>query len=354
MNMPSQYQASFYRELAKLCDLTVVYSGGLSRQRRELGWVTDTDGYKIIMESNMDLKSTLLLNGESCHLVSGFPGGLTNFLRHTVSPKGLPIATQTEMPVPDEISFGWKVLAKSFVPVIARKRICVLGIGAAVRVFLERLRVPKDLIFPFAYFPFLERTQDPNPSGPIMYVGQLIPRKGVDLLITALTKSKRARSRGLVIVGDGSQKKDLVNQVSRLGLAGAVKFIGAKKSSETKGYIENASCLVLPSRFDGWGVVVNEAILLGVPVIVSDSCGASELVVHGQCGYVFTSGDGDDLGGKLDTLSTNNTIWSGMSEMAKAYSSSITPRNGANYFMSIIDFMREGAVGGRPIPQWFK
>jgi glycosyltransferase involved in cell wall biosynthesis len=52
---------------------------------------------------------------------------------------------------------------------------------------------------------------------------------------------------------------------------------------------------VLPSRFDGWGAVVNEALMVGTPVICSDRCGASDVIENGRNGYVFEADNADAL-----------------------------------------------------------
>ena len=59
--------------------------------------------------------------------------------------------------------------------------------------------------------------------------------------------------------------------------------------------IAAADLLALPSRWDGWGLVVNEALAVGVPVIASNACGASDLIRQDVNGYVFTSEDAASL-----------------------------------------------------------
>jgi glycosyltransferase involved in cell wall biosynthesis len=56
---------------------------------------------------------------------------------------------------------------------------------------------------------------------------------------------------------------------------------------------------VLPSRFDGWGAVVNEALMVGTPVICSNRCGASDVIENGRNGYVFEAGSARALRERL-------------------------------------------------------
>ena len=59
---------------------------------------------------------------------------------------------------------------------------------------------------------------------------------------------------------------------------------------------------MLPSRFDGWGAVVNEALMVGTPVICSDRCGASDLIENGRNGYVFEAGNARALRERLHSF----------------------------------------------------
>src|SRR5205085_7709712 len=88
----------------------------------------------------------------------------------------------------------------------------------------------------------------------------------------------------------------------QLGIAADVVFAGTSSSGEVQQSIAAASALVLPSRFDGWGLVINEALMAGVPVIVSNACGAAELVQDGVHGFVFSSGDSASLATKMASL----------------------------------------------------
>jgi glycosyltransferase involved in cell wall biosynthesis len=80
----------------------------------------------------------------------------------------------------------------------------------------------------------------------------------------------------------------------------AVRFTGAVDIDQLQNYFLDSTCLVLPSRSEAWGLVVNEALSYGCPVVVSNQCGcAPELVIDGKTGYLFQVGDTDDLYRKM-------------------------------------------------------
>ncbi|AOF85401.1 glycosyl transferases group 1 family protein [Hydrogenophaga sp. RAC07] len=132
----------------------------------------------------------------------------------------------------------------------------------------------------------------------ILYVGQLIARKRVDLLLQAFSQLDLPSAR-LRIIGQGEEAQNLQRLASQLGVAERVRFSPGLPNAETVAAMAAADVLVLPSRFDGWGAVVNEALMVGTPVICSDRCGASDVIEQGRNGYVFEAGNASALGGHL-------------------------------------------------------
>ncbi|QHE88543.1 glycosyltransferase [Hydrogenophaga sp. BPS33] len=128
----------------------------------------------------------------------------------------------------------------------------------------------------------------------ILYVGQLIPRKRVDLLLTAFSQFGQPQAQ-LRIIGKGAEEQNLRQLAQQLGVADRVQFSPGMPNADTVAAMAEADVLVLPSRFDGWGAVVNEALMVGTPVICSDRCGASDLIEDGRNGYVFEAGSANAL-----------------------------------------------------------
>lgn len=128
----------------------------------------------------------------------------------------------------------------------------------------------------------------------ILYVGQLIMRKRVDLLLTAFSRLDTPTAR-LRVIGKGEEEQSLKQMADKLGIANRVSFEPGMPNAQIVAAMAAADVLVLPSRFDGWGAVVNEALMVGTPVICSDRCGASDLIENGRNGYVFEAGNADAL-----------------------------------------------------------
>jgi 1,2-diacylglycerol 3-alpha-glucosyltransferase len=133
------------------------------------------------------------------------------------------------------------------------------------------------------------RQQLELPENYLLYVGRLAPEKNIDGLIAAFACYCEAGGPwSLVLVGDGAERTRLEKQCVALGIAGRVRFIGLKNARETVPYYAFAGCFVLPSTREPWGLVVNEAMAAGLPVIVSQRCGCAEdLVTPDGNGFVF-------------------------------------------------------------------
>lgn len=172
--------------------------------------------------------------------------------------------------------------------------------------FLESVGFPKEKIFPFRYviepFAGLKTLQNPNRLS-LIFVGQLIYRKGLDTLLKAIARA-RNNTLHLRIIGSGANEHSLKKLANALQISNRVTWLGNLKNETVREEIASASILVLPSRFDGWGAVVNESLACGTPVICSDRCGSQELIKEGINGFKFKAGDVDDLSSKLAYYST--------------------------------------------------
>ena len=125
----------------------------------------------------------------------------------------------------------------------------------------------------------------------LLYLGRLVPIKGVDLLIRAVTQLPNIHLR---IAGDGPERARLEHMTAPLG--DRVRFEGIVGGDKKSGLLHAADALVVPSRREtsgrreGLPTVVIEAMMHGLPTIVSDEGGMKEVVQHGVDGFVFESG----------------------------------------------------------------
>lgn len=127
----------------------------------------------------------------------------------------------------------------------------------------------------------------------IFFCGQLIERKGVAELLHAFAYFQSGRDDAtLVIAGTGNRGRIFKAAAHRLGIAHKVRWLGHVPPENLPGWYALADLFVLPSREEVWGMVINEALACGVPVLTCEPVGAApDLIVEGENGYVVPAGD---------------------------------------------------------------
>ncbi|MFZ0745426.1 MAG: glycosyltransferase, partial [Terracidiphilus sp.] len=128
-----------------------------------------------------------------------------------------------------------------------------------------------------------------------VYVGRFSPEKNLPRLLEAFRIVREKTNAELVLVGYGPDESLLRQITHDLGLNESVVFAGAKTPEEVSMTLAECDCLVLPSLTEPWGLVANEALCTGLPVIVSDQCGcALDLAMQGT-GWIFQAENTADL-----------------------------------------------------------
>jgi glycosyltransferase involved in cell wall biosynthesis len=149
---------------------------------------------------------------------------------------------------------------------------------------------------------------DDSPMG--CFVGRLEREKGLEILVQALATT--VVDQRLLVVGSGSLEPDLRALAASLGVADRIVFAGRVPQNELAAYLHAADFLVLPSITTGgsketWGLVVNEAMNSGLPVIATDAVGAAAggLVVDTRTGRLVPERDPAALAAAMDELATD-------------------------------------------------
>lgn len=152
--------------------------------------------------------------------------------------------------------------------------------------YLKKRGVPQDqIVVGRQIYPRSELPQCPPPSerseNTVLYLGQLIERKGVDLLIEAAKQWDTTRT--LMIAGDGPKRKSLEKLAKGYS---NIDFLGFVSENEKARLLTTADVVVLPTRHDTWGLVVNEALNYGTPVVVTNRAGSAGLIADTEAGIV--------------------------------------------------------------------
>ena len=146
-----------------------------------------------------------------------------------------------------------------------------------------------------------------DPARPvILFASKLQARKHCDHLIEAYARLSHAPGTEpnphLVIVGDGEERAALERQAGATGFS-SIRFCGFRNQSELPRFFDLATVLVLPSRHEPWGLIVNEGMNAARPAIVSDDVGSGpDLIENGVNGCIYPVGDVDALTNALQRV----------------------------------------------------
>jgi glycosyltransferase involved in cell wall biosynthesis len=173
---------------------------------------------------------------------------------------------------------------------------------------------------------FLEAGERQQPDGKrnmLLFVGVLIPMKGVHFLLDAFASVSRSASEArLVIIGreeNPGYADSLRKQARRLGLDGQVIFLPPMPQAELARCMAQAKALALPSLSEGLGRVVFEAMATGTPVIGSRVDGIPEMIIDGVNGFLVPPGDADALAQRLRWILEHHQEARTMGERARAF-----------------------------------
>ena len=147
----------------------------------------------------------------------------------------------------------------------------------------------------------------------VVQVSRLVHEtKGQDVLLKAMHRVINTLQLGcaitLDIIGEGSSEKYLKDLVTELGISSSVRFLGKQARSYVYSNLQSYDLLVQPSRYEGFGLTIIEAMAANLPVLVSDIDGPMEVIEGGKLGWSFRSSDVEDCSAKiLDIISCART-----------------------------------------------
>ncbi len=174
-----------------------------------------------------------------------------------------------------------------------------------------------------------------------IFVGGIVPRKGLHLLLEACAILQRqgCRDYTLLIVGDGPQREELEDFSQKHDLTNCVQWIGRVDYGNLGDYFRKADVFVLPTQEDTWGMVVLEAMVLGKPILCSKWAGASELVVEGENGYCFDPHEPERLAELMRHFMNDPNLAVSMGRKSEQLIAQYTPQAAAEFLAEVTSFV---------------
>jgi glycosyltransferase involved in cell wall biosynthesis len=337
--------------------------------RNAMGWQDGDHGDAeiTILSQQKDaesfVKKFIRVRPGAIHICNGFRSLVANYTRkYLLSAIGHNIVMWSERPGVYEGRVQM-VVKRFVVPLLYRN--LALRYAGKVRAYmvhgtlgvntLSRYGWNPDVLFPFMYESYTPRNISqaaPKVAGEplrMLYVGQFSWRKGVDVIKRALENSS-SNNWQIDFVGQGGEYKPQIIEWSRHDKR--VSYVGVWPSKEVIQRITQYDLCLVPSRFDGWGCVTNEAIHAGVGVIVTDAAASFDLVKASGAGMVIPAGDACALRTAVQQVADNNRIADDWKRRAQVYSHSITSIPVARYFMDVLEYSFLAPTRPRPVCQW--
>ncbi len=355
----SQHQSAYVRELAKSHDVVVVAEKEMSEDRKQLGWgVPELGSARIVIDPTYSQMQGLLgESDERIHILQGWRG--IRLSRQVLSSRLRPSRLGVIVEAGDER--GWR----GFIRTIYYRALLASGysnvdfvysMGGIGEAYYLRCGVQSSCLFPFCYTVDSMRIGAKHTDHAsaenmirILYIGQFYEWKAVDILLRALYTNSGLNWQA-ELIGDGPQMRAMQRLCASLKMEGRVHFRGAMDHTSAMASLSDSDLLVLPSRYDGWGAVVNEALMLGVPVICTDCCGASDLIRAPWLGSVVRAGSVSSLAEALSLWINRGKKTQLQSDRIKDWTACIQGPAIATYFAAVLEHVYHHAP--RPVAPW--
>lgn len=357
----SIHQSSFLRALANEHKVTLVVIQDQNSSRKVQGWhIPDFGETEIIVGPNyQEIQDIIKKNLPSIHVFSGF---FTDPMIRNAYLEIFQLNIQVFFMLEPFDNNGLKgklrfIKYSLFIRKYKIKILSILVTGEKAKSIYIGCGMPEDKIFSWGYFtesPGLSDLREGNEEvdslPEVVFVGQFIPRKNIFHMVEALNKQK-GLFRNLTLIGGGQLEKELFALRNKYNW---VKFKPFLPNVQLIKEIAQMDLLILPSKFDGWGAVVNEALQAGTPVITSENCGAACLLDGDIRGEVFSFSGKNNLEKVLKKRLLKGKVNSEQRKAIKVWSEqNISGETAANYFSEIIEYSQNGA-SQRPEAPWLK
>lgn len=342
----------------------------LSESRRASGWGDCDHGGALITilsehpDSHRFIGEFLQEHPNAIHVCNGLRSRTTVYLERCLAPgSGARIALWSERPGVYGTRMQ-KVLRMASHPIV--HRYYAWRYRSQVQVFLPlgtrgvetfaRYGWNHDILFPFMYAPSLPaiathlNSRDEQPMLRMLYVGRFgKSTKGVDVLIAAVSQLSGDNWQLDMVGGYGDLKELTIKWAKEHP---NVSFCGSWPSNEICQRMATYDVCIVPSRFDGWNVVVNEALHAGIGVITTDQAVSDELVRTSHAGTVVPAGDVTALRNAIQHVIDDPDTVEQWKNNALAYSSRILPQNVGQFLMDVLDYVFVDRDLPRPKCPW--
>lgn len=356
-NILSPHQIDFLHSLSKRYSVTLVVETIQDEYRKNDGWEIPNIGPidVIVNPSNEEIEK-LFINKDDIHIFSGisaYPLIYRGFKKAIKNNSRIGIFSE---PINFSGFKGFlKLLRGKYQCIRFNKNIDFIAATGDLGVqTYKKFGYSVNKIFQWGYFINLTENDKTNieKNNHLIFVGNLNHNKQIFPLVKVFIENKGYHFSSFNILGNGPLSGFLNKHIINRNYSDRIKLHGRLVSEDTHKLIAKSSLLVLPSLSDGWGVVVNEALLSGTPVIASSNVGASVLLKENR-GDIFEVGNLKQLDHLLYKWSNKIMSKEDYDSIQNWAKKSISPEIATDYFLKIIDYSY-GAKKEKPEAPWIR
>jgi len=353
-SIPTHHQSAFFNALrSDGADLVVHYYMNMHEDRLKLGWDDPTHlpaGERRVPERIASIGLCADWR-ERIHILPGCGRPFLLRLAMFFSRRGLMWLHWSE---PSNHNSKWRlmtnVLRHYYAKLNNRYGCGALAIGDMARQdFINwGLRPDRIRVLPYSIAPIRGNLGVPGqPTGVrFLFLGTLNANKAVDVLLEAFAHiGARYPESSLTLVGHDKSRGKYQRLTRSLGISSQTRFLGSVAAAKIGDVLALHNVLVLPSRHDGWGMVLSEAASMGLALIASDMCGAGyHLIKNGIAGYQVPAGDVQSLAHAMSCYCEAPEMISLHGERSRAMFADLMPENMAGRMQA---FVRDLCSPGR-------
>ncbi|MFV0470004.1 MAG: glycosyltransferase family 4 protein [Dysgonomonas sp.] len=353
-NILSMHQSAYIRALANRVERVVlVVDKEMIEEREKQKWnIPDFGKTEIIITPGSAQIDTLANIPNAIHIFSGLDNPNIDKIAKKVKPKDdLKIGVFTESFRYNEVIGIFRYIKYFLLFIKQKKKIdFILTAGSIAYRQFKRIGFEEGKLYNWAYITeyvnnSIECDNSLHSKASLLFVGSIDDRKNIMNLIAVCNKLKR-NSFTLKIIGRGPLENDMFEAIKSNS---DITYIGVIDNKEISSYMESADLLILPSKYDGWGAVVNEALMCGLPVLASNHCGAKDLLKDGR-GRIFSIEENNLEQVLFDFIKELPYTNEKREEIKRWARGNISGEAAAEYLIEIIDYVENGGV--KPEAPW--
>ena len=315
-NVPAFYKVNLFNKLAKNCSLKVIFISRTSKMReKDFYDYTHHFESEYICEQDFESRNPLSTLIEVYKSISGvrfktlvFPGWeIKELMLLSLIKKRKSNAVVIESSINETITHGYAWILKK---IYLKKMGTAFPAGKLQKAILDKMNFTGNVIVTHGvgipnYYKTVKNSvsaEGSNNQLNYLYVGRLSPEKNM----LSLVKVFNERKEHLTIVGSGPEEEKL-----RQAAGTNIRFLGYIDNKKLEGVYQSADVFILPSKAEPWGLVIDEALSFGLPVIVSNKVGCIDDLVSSDNGLIFDLDEPQSLVKCMNKMSEQYSYFSG-------------------------------------------